>query len=160
MTQKTGKEAIQEAVERLLTEEDVTDNNAGYRYAKAVLFAYDEIRMLLGRGIKFVKICKSFEASGLLPENANAHSFREAFHRECRRRGEKYSRTESKREKALGEKKIVANRSIHQTNPPTKSEPEKTDGDSAKDLARKMGAVTVETGSGKITKYPDGGFDF
>lgn len=160
MTQKTGKEAIREAVERLLAEEDVIDNNAGYRYAKAALLAYDEIRMLLGRGIKFVKICKSFEVSGLLPENANAHSFREAFHRECRRRGEKYSRTVSKREKALGEKKTVANRTPHQVNQPTKSVPEKSDVDSAKEEARKMGAVTVETGSGKITKYSDGGFDF
>ena len=158
MTQKTGKEAIQEAVERLLAEEDVMDNDAVYRYAKAVLLAYDEIRMLLGRGVKFVRICKFFEASGLLPENANAHSFREAFHRECKRRGEKYSRTMPSRERAHGEKKAIVNRA--QVNQPTKSAPERNNADSAKDLARKMGAVTVETGSGKIIKYPDGGFDF
>ncbi|MDL2263076.1 hypothetical protein LJC31_00330 [Synergistaceae bacterium OttesenSCG-928-I11] len=160
LAQKTRREAIQEAVERLLAEERTTEENERYRYAKAVVLAFDEIRMLLGRGIRFDRICKSFETSGLLPVNASVHSLRVAFRRECKRRGEIYPQTKTNREKALGEKKTVANKVLPRNGQTIKNEPEKNDADSTKDMVRKMGAVTVETGSGKITKYPDGGFDF
>ena len=160
MSQKTRKEAINEAVNLLLAEEEsMTEDIGPYRYARTVLQAFEEIRMLLGRGISFVRICRSFETTGILPENANVHSFREAFHRECKRRGEKYARTKPNEKKLAAEKKSAPNKALHTIAPP-KPEPEKTSIESKEDRIRRMSGVKVDTGSSIITKYPDGSFDY
>lgn len=151
MSQKNRKGAIQEAVDRLLAEEeDMTENDGLYRYAKVVRQAFDEIRMLLGRGVKFIRICKSFEVAGLLPKNASTHSFRQAFHRECKRRGEEYTRV-----RQINEKKISPDSS------PSKLKTKKTGVDSEDEKLKKiLGGKQASAPNGTVVRTVDGGFDF
>ena len=86
MEPQTRKEAFKSAVDRFLAEEDATVCTDMYCYAKTVVASFEEIQSLRARGIRFDKICELLETSGLLPENANVHSFRQAFAREKTRR--------------------------------------------------------------------------
>ena len=86
MTPFNRKEAFKSAVDRLIAEEDETVCTDMYCYAKTVVASFEEIQSLRTKGVRFDKICKLFETTGLLPENANIHSLRQAFAREKAKR--------------------------------------------------------------------------
>ena len=87
MDQQSRESALKSALDRLLAEEGETASEDMYCYAKTVITSFEEIQLLRLKGVRFDKICKLFEESGLLPENANIHSLRQAFAREKARRG-------------------------------------------------------------------------
>jgi hypothetical protein len=160
MTLKNRKEALEEAVNRLLEEESAVDSTDPYRYAKTVFWAFDEIRFLLEKGVKFVRICKAFEISGMLPENSSAHSFRQAFHRERKRRVKN----------GFADKKMDAEKTASVFKASPKAEPVKpnfgtprtslTEKEKEKERVKALAGSAEETALGKITKHSDGSFDF
>jgi len=85
---KKRREAIEEAVKRLLDEENAVNSADPHCYSKTAAFAFEEIQSILDEGVRFEKILNSFVISGMLPEGANLHSFRQAFWREKKRRRE------------------------------------------------------------------------
>jgi hypothetical protein len=133
-------QAIEEAVKRVLEDESVINSAGPYRYARSVNSAFEEIRALRERGVGFEKICKSFEIAGMLPENANLHSFRQAFLRETRRRKKKAEITKNR----------GASLKLKQD-----------DRESDNDLVARLTGSTVNSGAGKsIVKRTDGGFEY
>jgi hypothetical protein len=86
MALKNRAEAAEEAVARLMDEENAIGSPSEGGYSKTVFWAFETIRSLRERRISFARICRSFEISGMLPENANPHSFRQAYARERARR--------------------------------------------------------------------------
>jgi hypothetical protein len=162
MTLKKRGEAIEEAVNRLLEEADAPDPAAPRCYSRAASSAFEKIASLREKGIGYVRICKAFESSGLLPENADPHSLGQAFRREKTRRGkiaaktppsERSDRDTVKKADALPWK---ADKTIEKTVP----EAAKVGNDATeKEWIRKLTGTTVDTGLGKIIKHSDGSFD-
>jgi hypothetical protein len=86
MALKNRDEAAEEAVTRLIDEENAIGSPGAGSYSRTVFLAFEKIRALRERRISFARICGSFETSGMLPENANPHSLRQAYAREMARR--------------------------------------------------------------------------
>jgi hypothetical protein len=86
MELKNRAEAAEEAVTRLIDEENTIGSSGADSYSRTVFLFFEKIRSLRERRVSFARICRSFEISGMLPENANPHSFRQAYARERARR--------------------------------------------------------------------------
>jgi hypothetical protein len=86
MALENRAEAAEEAVARLIDEENAIGSPGSDSYSRTVFLFFEKIRSLRERRISFARICRSFEISGMLPENANPHSFRQAYARERARR--------------------------------------------------------------------------
>jgi hypothetical protein len=96
MVLKNRAEAAEEAVTRLIDEENAIASPRADSYSRTVFLAFDKIRALRERRVSFARICGSFEISGMLPENANPHSFRQAYAREMARRNKTDNETAKK----------------------------------------------------------------
>jgi hypothetical protein len=96
MALKNRDEATEEAVTRLIDEENATGDPKADSYSRTVFLAFEKIRALRERRISLARICRSFEISGMLPENANPHSFRQAYAREMARRNKSGNETAKK----------------------------------------------------------------
>ena len=135
MALENRAEAAEEAVARLMDEENAIGSPGSDSYSRTVFLAFEKIRSLRERRISFARICRSFEISGMLPENANPHSFRQAYARERARR------TKSGGEAA---KKTPG--------PPTN--PIGTDG------TRKLDDTPAKAKPGRVIKNADGSFEY
>ncbi|GHS88779.1 hypothetical protein AGMMS49957_10850 [Synergistales bacterium] len=156
-------EAIEEAVNRLLEEDDVYSSSGLRCYARVASSAFERIASLREKGIGYDRICKSFETSGLLPENADIQCLGQAFRRERAKRsnGVKnakvpiFERSGSDTVKKSAVPFVKAETSIKKTTAGT-ADDEAAD----KELIRKLTSTTVNTGLGNIVKHSDGSFDF
>jgi hypothetical protein len=154
MAAKTRAEAIKEAVSRLIERE----NSSGpCRYAETAYFAFEEIRRLRDLRISFAEICGAFESSGLLPENADPHTFGDAYRRERARRAKMKGGSRAETEKLPGRayKSGMAAAKIQE---PAKPEPPAAPG--GKDRVKELTGALVDTGNGVIVKLPNGSFEF
>jgi hypothetical protein len=146
MALRNRTDVVDEAVTRLLDEENAIDSADVKSYSRTVFLAFEKIRLLREKRISFVRICKSFEVSGMLPENASPHNFRQAYLRE-----------KARRIKTSGD---AANTARKTPAPP--SNPGKPDGarEPEKERTRKVSGTIVDTGLGKIIKHADGSFEY
>ena len=78
--------------------------NGAFLYAKAIYGYYVEIQELSDEGFTLATICSYFQKKGILPDEADVHSFRRAFRREVARR-KKATKTKEARKKNITEKK-------------------------------------------------------
>ena len=185
MEPQDRKSSLKSAIDRLLAEEDAAGSTDMYCYAKTVVTSFEEIQSLRTKGMRFDKICKLFETTGFLPENANVHSFRQAFLRESARRNRtnellRELKDGIAREKQ-GKKPIPAKTQIPSGGNPAggvnKKEPNtpplinqggkrqeaevaRSREETEEERIKKMMSVTVNTGTGIIVKHPDGSFDY
>ena len=143
MELKNRAEAAEEAVTRLMDEENTIGSPRADSYSRTVFLAFEKIRSLRERRISFARICGSFEISGMLPENANPHSFRQAYARERARRAKSSSEAASK-------------------TPVSPARPASSDGapDAGKDNARKSIGMAAKAKFGNVTKNADGSFEY
>jgi hypothetical protein len=132
-------------------------------YARVASLAFEKIASLREKGIGYDKICESFEASGLLPENADIQCLGQAFRRERTKRSNDAKNANSPIHERSGSdtvKKIVVpfvRAGISVNKVVTKA----IDDEAAdKELIRKLTSTTVNTGLGNIVKHSDGSFDF
>jgi hypothetical protein len=146
MALKNCTDAVDEAVMRLLDEENAIDSADLKSYSRTVFLAFEKIRSLREKRISFVRICKSFEVSGMLPENAKPHNFRQAYLREKARR--------------IKTNNDAAN--IARKFPAPSQNPGKPGGapELEKEKNRKVSGMLVDTGLGKIIKHADGSFEY
>jgi hypothetical protein len=154
---KNQKYALQSAINKLLEEKNAVDN--GGVYVKTVLEAFDEIQSLITKGVRFDRICEAFKASGLLPENAGVHSFRQAFRRERKKR----------RENSSSSQKMDSGKAVPALEALPKPAADKSPGveaaknetrETEKERLKKMLGVEVDTGLGTIVKHADGTFEY
>ena len=75
-----------------------------FPYAKTIYGYYAEIQELSDEGFSLATICSYFQKKGILPGDADVHSFRRAFRREVARR-KKVTKTKEARKKNVPEKK-------------------------------------------------------
>jgi hypothetical protein len=146
MAMKNRTDAVDEAVTRLLDEENSIDSADVKSYSRTVFLAFEKIRSLREKRISFVRICKSFEVSGMLPENASPHNFRQAYLREKARR----IKTNSD---AANTARKIPEPPLNPAKPGGAPEPEK-------EKNRKVSGTLVDTGLGKIIKHADGSFEY
>jgi hypothetical protein len=144
MALKNRAEAAEEAVARLIDEENAIDIPGSDSYARTVFLAFEKIRSLRERRISFARICRSFEISGMLPENANTHSFRQAYAREKARRIK------------------PGNDGARKTPAPQPTNPARLDSapDAGKDSARKFTGTPARAKPGNVTRNADGSFEY
>jgi hypothetical protein len=135
MTLKNLAEAAEEAVTRLIDEENAIASPGADSYSRTVFLAFDKIRALRERRVSFARICGSFEISGMLPENASPHSFRQAYAREMARR----------------------NKAGNETAKRTPAPPVNPIGP---DRARKPDDTPVKAKPGRVIKNVDGSFEY
>jgi hypothetical protein len=146
MALKSRAEAVDEAVARLLDEENTIGGDGANSYSRTVFSAFEKIRALREKRVSFERICRSFETSGMLPENANLHSFRQAYLRERARRSKAGSDAAKKAP----------------LSPARPAMPDNAAGaeNAEKERARKLAGTVVNTGTGKIIKHADGSFEY
>jgi hypothetical protein len=161
MALKKRSEAIEEAVNRLLEEDDTNDPTDPHCYSRAIFSAFEKIASLREKGVEYARICKSFETAGLLPENANLHSFGQAFRREKARR-DKYAKSTKTPIPEKSDRGTAKNTADSPLKAHKSAEEATKAGDEAadKEWIRKLTGTTVDTGLGKIIKHSDGSFEF
>jgi hypothetical protein len=156
--------ATLEQAENTLNVETPHNAVTGYIYSEIARAAFDKLKLFRNRGFSYAQICGALEKTGLLPKNSNPYSLRQAFHREkarLKREGELMkllkdnSDSVSKEEPGKPEKTAVVKVQV-------KPEPEKSrlDEEAKAEWIKQMSGSVVDTGTGKIVKYPDGSFDF
>ena len=143
MALENRAEAAEEAVARLMDEENAIGSPGSDSYSRTVFLAFEKIRSLRERRISFARICRSFEISGMLPENANPHSFRQAYARERARRNKSGGDTAKKTPAALMRPAM-----------PDSAQ------DMGKDNARKLTGTAAKAKFGNVTKNTDGSFEY
>ena len=138
-------EAAIAQADELLKHESPFNRHEKDVYSKIARSAFENVRKARADGFSFVQICAAYEKAGLLPCKARSHSFRQAFYRERER--QKKDKELSKRisDYAEAEKKTV----------PSLANPEEKKPEVKVELGR-----TVNTGTGKVIKKPDGGFEY
>jgi hypothetical protein len=139
MTLKNLAEAAEEAVTRLIDEENAIGSPGADSYSRTVFLAFEKIRALRERRVSFARICRSFEISGMLPENASPHSFRQAYAREMARRNKTGNDT-AKKTPGLS------------TNPIRP--------DSVPDAGKESAQKPAKTKPGRVIKNADGSFEY
>jgi hypothetical protein len=172
MAARSKREAIEEAVQRLTEEDEFLDSAVPYLYARTVRAAFEQIRSFREKGVSFIRICRSFALSGLLPKNASPHSFRSAYYREAARR-EKLgldAQADSK-PAADGATKTASAKPVLKTT----MTPRNTAADGANGAAgtraaeteeekaariKELSGTVVETPGGSVLKLSNGSFDF
>lgn len=78
-------------------------------YAQVIYGYYTEIQELLDDGFTMATVCSYFEKKGVLPDNADKHSFRRALRRETARR------KKARKPKNLGNKNASEQKEIATT---------------------------------------------
>jgi hypothetical protein len=155
MAHKTLEEVLEEAVQKLMADESTVSSIEPYRYAKTIFAAFDKIQALRKKGIRRIKICKAFEESGLLPQNANSRCFCQAFRREKARRGKSSGSSVTQAEKPERDEAINA---VEKMNPEQAAA--KLDATSRKERTKQLTGTVVDSGLGKIIKHSDGSFEY
>jgi hypothetical protein len=161
-------EAASERVEEILRNEAPLNRKGGHVHSDTAKKFFGGIKSLRGRGFSFIQLCGAFEKAGILPEKSNPYSLRQAFVREMARRAKVEELFKAVKNIALEE---TAARSPKANIPArtgfTKavgsqsgSAPTPDDREDEKEWIRKQTSMTVDTGSGKITKNADGSFDY
>ena len=79
-------ELADERIEEFLKNETPLKKKEGQIYSNTAKNFFSKIRALRNRGFSFIQIYKAFEKTGLLPEESNPYSFRQAFVREAAKR--------------------------------------------------------------------------
>jgi hypothetical protein len=120
---------------------------------------FETIRAMRRKGYSFVQICRAFEKENVLPKNSSPRFFRQAFHRERKRREAEESLSEIAKNADVAPVKADSARPIPPAKTPEPAKPAPAGEAAEKERLRKMNSVTVNTGLGKIVKHPDGTFD-
>jgi hypothetical protein len=150
--------------ENALNGETPHNSVTGYIYSEIARAAFGKLELFRNRGFSYAQICSALEKTGLLPKDSNPYSLRQAFHREkarLKREGELMKLLEddsdsvSKEKPGKPEKTAVVKAQVKPG--PEKSKPEE---DAKAEWIKQMSGSVVDTGTGKIVKYPDGSFDF
>jgi hypothetical protein len=151
-------EAASERVEEILRNETPLNRKGGHIHSDTAKKFFGRIKSLRGRGFSFIQLCAAFEKAGILPEESNPYSLRQAFLREAARR--------DKAEELLKAVKDTASEEAAAPSPKADMPVSASGGETAKDEAaekewiRKQLSTPVDTGLGKITKNSDGSFDY
>lgn len=164
MVYKNFGGVLEEAVQKLLEMESTANSAEPYRYAKTVFAAFERIQALREKGIRLIKICKAFEESGLLPQNANPRCFCQAFRREKARRGKNVNSSTAQIDKTEHGKTEYGK----VKNTDDKVNPEQTATrldetarkESRKERIKELTGTVVDSGLGKIIKHTDGSFEY
>lgn len=127
-----------------------------YVYAKVACIAFDEMKGLREKGIRFEVICRELEREGCLPQGANPGSLSRAFRREAARRSEVQKTNSSHKE----EKNWLKPSKPSVSTDGSKAETFDAEAEREKRKKQGLGGRVVHTGTGKIIKTPDGGFEF
>lgn len=179
-----GLELANERIEEIMQNETPLRKKEGYVYSTAVKSFFSKIRALRSRGFSFIQICGAFEKTGLLPEESNPYSFRQAFIREFVRRDRtntllqelKNTITDESLENKPAQVKATiqdvdnSNSGIKDKEPASSSltnlekkgsEAIVTPNHMEKDQeVKEMTCYEIKTGTGYITKHSDGSFDY
>ena len=164
-----GKNEIDvESMLAVLEEEVPLAKCSAYTYTRVVQEHFEKICLMKERRFSYTQIWKALKMLNLLPEYSNAHSFRQAFNREWKRRkGEESLESFLK----ANPKPITnfqepgnANHNLKQCTPPELLK-EKSDDTEAEALERerrkKLGfGRVVPTSGGNVIRTVDGGFEF
>jgi hypothetical protein len=156
-------EAANERVEEILRNEAPLNRNGGHVHSDTAKKFFDKIESLRRRGFSFIQLCGAFEKAGILPENSNPYSLRQAFLREAARR--------AKAEELLAEVKkggeTDAAVSANATPPVRTADTAKQENggtaaknESGEERVRRLTGTVVDTGLGKIVKHSDGSFEY
>jgi ribosomal protein L12E/L44/L45/RPP1/RPP2 len=155
-------EAANERIDAAIEHETPLRRKEGRIYSGAAREFFGKIKALRGRGFSFVQICGAFEKAGILPQDSNPYSFRQAFLREL-----------SKRVRAEELLKEVKNARESAAEPPAANAPARTNApgkpdknasaartESDEEKVRRLTGTVVVTGLGKIVKHSDGSFEY
>ena len=143
--------AAMEKAENILGEEAPLTRKDTRAYSKAIRPVFARIERLRSKGFSFVQICAACEKSGILPKDANPYCFRQAFRRERAR-----LLAEGELAKQIADGSGTAGKTAMPS--PKAGAP---DGEAAeREWIRKQLCTSVDTGTGKIIKNPDGSFDY
>jgi hypothetical protein len=142
----------------------------GYAYSELVREAFVKIKLFRSKGFSYAQICRVFEKNGLLPKNSKPYSLRTAFQRERDRlrREEEIEKLFKQETQATGTEtkptpvKTSGTARVAKTVPVSELGDKKTgaDVDERNRMIRNTTSVTVNTGTGRITKFADGSFEF
>jgi hypothetical protein len=153
---------IRRALGRVRKNGAAVKRRSGFSYAYVARAVFEDIRGMTEEGFSYVDICEALEANGFLPEGSEPRNLGRAMRREKARRQRHTLAAETERiADSAGEKPgRDETRPAMQDIP--KPEPEKTEPGGKPDGHewRRIAGSTEETGLGKLTKHPDGSFDF
>ena len=174
-------ELANERIEEILQHEKPLRRKGGYVYSIAARNFFNKIKVLRNRGFSFIQICGAFEKTGLLTEESNPYSFRQAFLRESAKRDRINELLRELKDDPAVEKPAPAREQI-QSGDNSASGVNKKDSstpllinqekkrqetkiarsceETEEERIKKMMSVTVNTGTGIIVKHPDGSFDY
>ncbi len=131
-------------------------------YSKTVRSAFETVGKARSEGFSFAQICAALEKAGLLPREANPHSFRQAFHREETRR-----KKEEVLLKLVTKQAEPKGQTAPQPAPPERKQPQTVGAETAsaseeaeRERIRRMTSRVVDTGTGKIIIRSNGTFDY
>jgi hypothetical protein len=161
-------EAASERVEEILRNETPLNRKGGHVHSDTAKKFFGKIKSLRGRGFSFIQLCGAFERAGILPEKSNPYSLRQAFLREAARRAKAEELFKAVKDTALEEtearspKANIPARTVFTkaAGSQSGSAPTPDDRVDEKEWVRKQTSMTIDTGSGKITKNSDGSFDY
>jgi hypothetical protein len=146
--------------EDLLREEIPLKRCETHIYSKVVHTAFGRIRTMKGKGFSFAQICGAYEKAGLLPGNARAGSFRQAFQRECARRMKEDELKKLVKDGDGTETDTATAANVDKAIQSTNDRADKPDQESEKEKIRRITGTAVNTGLGKIIKHADGSFEY
>ena len=133
-------------------------------YLYIVKNKFDAISRLLREGNTFISLFEHFVECGILPEDGNPESLRQAYRREALKRAKK---TETKSHDTQKKANTISSPAITETLPQKEKvsaglgEEQKVNEDEERvELIRKQLGTVVDTGTSRIIKYSDGSFDF
>jgi hypothetical protein len=153
-------ETVVGTAEDLLREEIPLKRCETHIYSKVVQAAFGRIRAMKGKGFSFAQICDAYEKAGLLPGDARAGSFRQAFQRECARRMKEDELKKLVKDGDGTEPDTAAAATVDKAIPNTDDRVDKPDQESEKEKIRRITGTAVNTGLGKIIKHADGSFEY
>jgi hypothetical protein len=156
-------EAANERIEEILQNETPLNRKGGHIHSDTAKKFFGKIESLRRRGFSFIQLCVAFEKAGLLPENSNPYSLRQAFLREMARRAKAEELLKEVKKGGEAEETVSVNAA-----PPVRAAgaAKKENGgaaarnESGEERVRRLTGTVVDTGLGKIVKHSDGSFEY
>ena len=156
-----------ERIEEILRNQTPLNRKGGHVHSGTAKKFFGKIKSLRERGFSFIQLCGAFEKAGILPEESNPYSLRQAFLREKARRAKAEELLKEVKDNALGEAAPSPKANMTDSTPASKTasaqnnQTRAPDKEAAeKEWLRKQTSTTIDTGLGKIIKNSDGSFDY
>ena len=139
---------------------------SGFSYARIARAAFEDICGMTEEGFSYAEICEALEADGILPEGSESRNLGRAIRRERARRKKRAAASEAEKIAKVTDG-VDEKPRVEEIRPATPNIPKPEMGKpflagkpAEREWARQITESTEETGLGKLTKHPDGSFDF